>query len=278
MDDTFKKMLESFFSPEIQGCVSVVESIAGYKLSASDRQPFLYFHDYLTNPQPDFVTEWKNDEAGKRWYHKLANGILGDVQNAFACVLYRYERLVAIEQSVMEAIEEYSYQGVIGDSTIALGNTVVWDCEYQAFILAFRRCLDYLARAIAAYFRNDFHSFRKLDQFLERFDRRVVTEPLIDLHKEYSARFDFVLSEGNRKSVRDWISHYGYVSVGTINLSQRGFMLVGGGEELGPGGDKNAILLSDVLQSHVTDIRACIREFITSYVDGIQAEQNEKNV
>ncbi len=278
MDDIFKKMAESFFSPEIQGCVSVVESIAGYKLSASDRQPFLYFHNYLTNPQPDFISEWRNDETQEKWYHRFANGILGDVQNAFACALYHYERLVAIEQSVMEGIERHNYRRVIGNSTIGLGNTLVWDFEYQAFILAFRRCLDYLARAICAYFKNDFHSFRKLGRFLENLNRPVVTKPLIDLHRKYSTKFDFVLSDGNRKSVRDKISHYEYVPVGCINLSQRGFMLVGGGEELGLGENKGAILLSEVLQNHVTNIRACIQELITSYVDGIRVEQHEKNV
>lgn len=235
MDDVFKKMSESFFSPEIQGCLSVVESIAGYKLSASDRQPFLYFHNYLTNPQPNFVTEWRNDESQEKWYHKFSNGILGDVQNAFACIIYHYERLVSIEQSVLEGIEKHNYRNVIGNSTIGLGNTLVWDFEYQAFILAFRRCLDYLARAISTYFKNDFHSFRKLGGFLENLDRPAVTTRLVELHKKYREEFDFVLSDGNRKSVRDKISHYEYVPVGCINLSQRGFMLVGGGEELGLG-------------------------------------------
>ena len=48
-EEVFKQMATSFFSPEIQGCLSVVESIVGYKLPAADRQSFLYFHNYITN-------------------------------------------------------------------------------------------------------------------------------------------------------------------------------------------------------------------------------------
>lgn len=277
-EDIFNKMTATLFSPEIHGCMSVIESIAGYKLSASDRQPFLYFHNYLTNPQPNFITTWREDPQQEKWYHSFTNGILGDVQNSLACILYHHDRLVSIESSVMEGIEKFNYRNVIGNSTIALGNTLVWDFEYQAFILAFRRCLDYLARAICTYFKNDFHSFRRLGDYLKKLDRPTVTSPLIKLHEKYSVEFNFVLSEGNRKSVRDKISHYEYVPVGCINLSQRGFMLAGGGEELGPMGQHGAVLLSEVLQKHVTNIRGCIREFIYAYVDSIKTEQHQINV
>ncbi len=130
-----------------------------------------------------------------------------------------YEKLIAIEQSVMKEIEKYNYRKVIENCTIAIENTLIWDFEYQAFVLAFRRCLDYLTRAICAYFKSDFHSFRRFDKFLKKLDRPIVTKPLIDLHRKYSKRFDFVLSKGNQKSVRDKISHYEYVPVGCINLT-----------------------------------------------------------
>ncbi|WP_326429923.1 hypothetical protein VQ574_07820 [Stutzerimonas frequens] len=278
MDDVFQQMTSSFFSPEIQGCLSVVESVAGYRLSAADRQPFLYFHNYLTNPQPDFITEWRGDAALEKWYHRFTNGILGDVQNTLACVLYHHDRLAAIEREVMEGIEQYNYRRVLGNSTVGLGNTLVWDFEYQAFILAFRRCLDYLARAISTYFKNDFHSFRRLGDFLGKQNKPLLTDHLIELHSKYSLEFDFVLSEGTRKSIRDKISHYEYVPVGCINLSQRGFMLAGGGEELGISGKNGSALLSEVIQGHVTNLRGCVREFIGAYVDGMRVDQHAKKV
>ena len=274
MDDVHRKMLNSLCSPEIQGCLAVVDSVAGYKLSASDRQPFLYFHDFLTNPQPDFITAWREDPKQEKWYHRFVNSINGDVQNTLACVLYHYDRLIAIEREVMEGIEKFNYRSVLGNTTVALGNTLAWDFEYQAFILAVRRCLDYLARAISTYFKNDFHSYRKLGEFLRKHDKPLITERLIEIHAKYSAEFEFVLSDGERKSVRDKISHYEYVPVGCVNLSQRGFMLAGGGEGLGFGGKHGSALLSEVLQNHVLNLRSCIRDSINAYVDGIRGDQS----
>lgn len=277
-NEVFKKMTETFYSPEIQGCLSAIETIAGYKLAATDRQPFLYFHNYITNPEPDFITNWRSDPRLEKWYHRFVNGFLGDVQNTIACVFYHHGRLKDIENAVIESIEKFNYRRVIGNSTLALGNTLVWDFEYQAFILAFRRCLDYFARAISTYFRNDFHSFRQLNNFLQKQSPDSITNPLISLHAKYSPLFEFVLSEGNRKSVRDKISHYEYVPVGTINLSQRGFVLAGGGEQLHAVNKLGPVMLSEVLDSHVANLRACIREMIYCFVDSVRVEQSKHNV
>jgi len=273
MDDTFKAMLAAFSSPEISACRAAIEAIAGYKLSAADRQPFLYFHGFLTNPQPAFISEWRADHRLEKWYHRFANGILGDVQNSFACVLYHHGRILNIESSVIEAVEKFNYRQVLGRSTVALGNTLAWDFEYQAFILAFRRCLDYLARAICTYFRNDFHSFRKLGPYLEKAAPESLGRLLAPLHAKYNDKFDFVLSDGERKSIRDKISHYEYVPAGTINLSRCGFMVAGGGEQLGISNESGVVSLSEALNQHVANLRGCVKEMIFSFVDAMQADQ-----
>ncbi len=270
--DVFKQMFSTFLTPEIQGCLSAIDSVAGFKLSESDRKPFLYFHKYITDPQPRFITDWRSDKKLEKWYHRLVNGVLGDTQNTFACIVYHYERLCNIEKSVMELVEQYDYKKVLGNSTMALGNTLVWDFEYQAFILAFRRCLDYLARALCCYFRNEFHSFRQLGEFLKKQKPADITQPIIAAHEKYLELFDFVLSDGERKSLRDIISHYEYVGVGCINLSQRGFVLVGGGEELAISGPNETVLLSDVLDGHMSNMRACINEILVTYVDTLRSK------
>ena len=273
-EDVFKGMRDSAASPAIKGCLAAIEAIAGFPLSTIDRQPFLYFHRYITNPQPEFINTWRADPRLENWYHKFVNGFLRDVQNTFACVLYHHGRLKAIESAVMQNIEKFDYRRVLGNSTMALGNTLTWDFEYQAFILAYRRCLDYLARAVCAYFKNDFHSFRKLGSFLEKQKSGVVTQEVISVHTKYSPRFEFVLSEGDRKSLRDKISHYEYVAVGTINLSQHGFVLFGGGEQLGLSHPTGAVALSEVLDSHVSNIEGCVREMIYRFIEAVRLEQS----
>lgn len=261
----------------IMECMNFIESILGYKLSAGDKQPFLFFHGYIANPEPEFLKNWKNDPKREIWYQKFGNRILGDVQNAFPCVLYHYDRLVDLEDKLFSGVEKLNFRDAIKkNGSVGGGNTLIFDFEYQAYILAYRRCLDYLARAIGTYFMQDFNSFRKLGSFLKKLDRPIISEPLIKLHEKYSACFDFVLSEGNKKSVRDIISHYEFVSVGTINLSNRGIVIAGGGKnEFVIYGEEN-LLLSEVLQKQVSDLRLCIREFIYTYVDSIRKEEFSK--
>lgn len=117
-----------------------------------------------------------------------------------------------------------------------------------------------------------------MGDFLKKQNRPLITSYLIHIHEKYRNLFEFVLSEGNRKPIRDKISHYEYAPVGCINLSQHGFILVGGGEKLGIDGKNQPLLLSEVLYSHVTNIRGCISDMLFAYVDGIKAEQQAKNV
>lgn len=273
-NEELESMNESLVLSE---CFKFIESILGYKLSAGDRQPFLYFHGFLTNPEPSFITDWRNDTKKEHLYHKFSNRILGDVQNAFPCVLYHYNRLVSLENELLSGIENFNYREIIGkNSGIGGGNSLIFDFEYQAYILAFRRCLDYLARALGTYFLQDYNSFRKLGDFLTKLNRESITQPLIEIHSKYLPKFDFVLSDGNKKSVRDIISHYEYVSVGTINLSRRGIIIAGGGKnEFILYGEKN-LLLSEVLGKQVSDLKLCIREFIYAYVEIIKKDQFDK--
>lgn len=270
-EEPFQQMFATFSSPEIQGCLAAIESAAGYKLSARDRQPFLYFHSYITEPQPDFITRWRSDPDLEKWYHRLVNGFLSDLQNTFACVLYHHDRLIAIETQVMEAVERFNYRRLLKNSAVALGNTLVWDFEYQAFVLAYRRCLDYFARAASAYFKNEVHSFRKLESYLAKTPPKEISDALAPKFEKYRPDFDFVLSEGTRKSLRDRISHYGYVQAGTVNLTERGFVFVGGGEELI--GLTSGALLSDVLNERVSKLRGFLREAIFSYIDAVRAAE-----
>lgn len=51
---------------------------------------------------------------------------------------------------------------------MGLGGTRKMDFEYQAFVLAYRRCLDYLAGAIASYFKTEVSSFRTLPKSISK--------------------------------------------------------------------------------------------------------------
>lgn len=269
MQEEFKKMLEAYSSPEIQGCLAALKSIVGYELSPADRQGFLYFHNFISNPEPDFITLWRSQPREEYWYHRMVNGMLGDVQNSLAGALYHCQQLRDLEIEVMAAIEKFNYRQVLVNSTIGGGNTLKLDFEYQAFVLAARRTLEYLTRTMSARFKDKTNSFKDISRTINRFSSTIARDRLHGIHQEYSTEFEFLVSSGNKKSTRDVISHYDFVSAGTVNLSSRGFIIAGGAENLDPFMGQT---LSEVVQQKAAALQRFIRLFIPAFVDAMSLE------
>ena len=265
MQEFVKSGLNMFFSPEMQDCLAKVREIAGYELSPQNRVPFLLFHKFITEPQPDFISKLRSDPKKEHWYHDLVNGILGNVRSSFSCVLYHQDRVVQLEQMLMEVLEEHNIKGLPKNGSLGLGGTTVLDFEYQAYVLAFRRCLDQFAWALAAFFKNRYSSFRTLASFLERQKPKAVAQKIIDIHKNHVSNFEFVLSEGGVTSIRDRIAHHEFVSAGCFNLSNRGVVLVGGGENLNiPSGISKT--LAEILEYKSRCLHQCIAEMIETFI------------
>ena len=152
----FTEMENIWRIPALQKCISDIESFTGYKLSPESQKPFICFHAFVSSdPPPSYISAWRSDVKSERWYRNHVGGILGHVQSALACVCYHRDNLCAIEESVRQIFVKSGVQEILGNTTVALGNTIRWDAEYQAFVLSVRRCLDYIARALAAYFKYD---------------------------------------------------------------------------------------------------------------------------
>ena len=269
----FQEILDN---PVIIGTIKAIQRVVGYQLSQEDKKPYIYFHNYFTNPQPQFITEWRNDTLKEKWYHRLSNGILLNVQNTDICVQYHFDRLISIEKELLDSIEKYDYKNALGNTLLSPGSTYIWDFEFQAFILALRRCLDFLTKAICNYLKNDFHSFRKFSDYLQKLNRPVFSNPLIEIYKRYASKFTYLLSDGSNKSIRDYITHHRYVEVGCINLSKSGFRLVGGGTDINMSLPQDPILLSDTLWSYLNDFRLFLKDIIFGFVDAMRAEQSSK--
>jgi hypothetical protein len=261
-DGPFRAMLDAALSPGVIGCIQDAEGILAFELPEADCKSFLLFHNFVTNPQPLFLADWRATTAGNRWYVALVEGLNGATRNAYSCVLYHFQRLFELESAVMEKISQRNYKGVLGDFTLAIGNTLIWDFEYQALVLAYRRCLDYMARGLAAFFKRDFHSFRELPESLNKCKPKSVADALIEVHKRHFSSFGFVMSHGTNKSIRDKITHYEWVSAATINLSKKGLVLAGGGESLQSTGQT----LAEALDLRIQLLKACIDDMLTTFV------------
>jgi hypothetical protein len=118
---------------------------------------------------------------------------------------------------------------------------------------------------LASYFRIDCSSFRTFDKSLKTTSFPSVSAALVEAHSRRLPLFDFVTSEGNRKSVRDKLAHNEAIGAGVLNLSIRNGRLIGGGEELGLIAGP-AISLSNALDRRVQDLRETIADFLSTFV------------
>jgi hypothetical protein len=258
-------------NPEVVACIQDAQEVLAFGLPESERTSFLLFHDFITNPQPRFITEWRASLREERWYHALLNGLNWATRNAYSCVIYYCQRLSDLESEVMDKISKRNYASALGNSIVGIGNTHVWDFEYQAFIFAYRRCLDYMTRGLAAFFKSDFHSFNSLPKSLKKLKPQGVADALAEVHKKHCANFAFVMSADGKRSVRDKIAHYEWVQAGTINLTRHGFIMIGGGEALPPTTEHNTARLTEALALRVKMLKACIDEMLTVFVTEARA-------
>jgi len=177
-------------------------------------------------------------EGGARrdWLTPLRNG-LGHVEQGLTASHYHLERAEGWEDL---AIDTFRGRLPVVEHAGSTGGTFSFSLpqltfEYQAFVFALRRTLEYLAGATAAFFKRDGNRVKDLAKIvngaepLERSDavRDRVSEALPALG----------LSSGHERSVRDRLAHYEAIDAGTFNVwwdpaGKVTVGLAGGGEEL----------------------------------------------
>jgi len=268
-------------SEELVSVGKTARSIVGYELPIENTRAFSEFDNYITaDPKPPFVLEAHADPDAARWLKRLREGVLEATKNALACVYYHHNRIAEMESRVTSVL---SATGIVErlracNAAIVPLNTVAIDAEYQAFILASRRSLDYFARALAAFFRADFHSFRKLGNFLGDREPLLVSKALKAEHQNYVDKFSrSLLSNSTTKSTRDLITHYEYLSAGCLNVGPLGIFFLGGGEQIGHSALVEGKTLTKILAEHKDLLQACIDNLLRTFIMFCQRYYSEKD-
>ena len=92
----------------------------------------------------------------------LSRGFV-DMQEGLAAAHYHLQNLEAIESGAhIHALHNLPNLLPKRGGSIIGGSSLRLDFEYQAFIFALRRTLEYSAHSIAAYFKTEVKGFRKL--------------------------------------------------------------------------------------------------------------------
>jgi hypothetical protein len=166
------------------------------------------------------------DRKGGRWRRRLTSGISEHVRQTLTISAYHCMKLKEMDDSVVAALQGMP---LAANEIIAGGDTTAMDAEYQAFILACRRCLDQLTYALAACFKQEYDSFRGLAKdFLPMQHNHTLAGALAIIYNHHEANFrGWLYSRTEERSLRDRIAHRSSIRVGTLNVSSAGVIFVG---------------------------------------------------
>jgi hypothetical protein len=188
---------------------------------------------------------------GKRDWLELMRMRMGYTLEALAMAHYHVLRVIEIEAQIRRTLIE----GLEPMPNSNLGfNSRILNAEYQAFVFALRRSLEYFAAAAAAYFKTECSRIRTVAAVVRPRQPSDLAKSVAGTIEAGLEALPDLLSTGNDQSVRDRLSHYEYVPAGTFNAawSPDGELtrvaLVEGGERL-PGLEGEPRELSEVLTS-----------------------------
>jgi len=275
MNPDMEATLRSILGSEMAQIIIDTQAIAGYELPPDARKGFLAFHKFITDPVPNYISTWRASKATEHWYHRHVNGILGDVQSAVRRAYYHRERMAKIEDALLRAIEQVDYKSRLGNSTFALGGTHKWDFEYQGFVLATRSALDYLRRALSAYYHDKGHSYNSWPKALRSAKPRGLADALFATFEAQKDGLVYLKQNQAGVSLRDQISHHGHVSPATINLTAKGLFLVGGGEDLAFNREIPIRNLESLIKGRAGYLVETIDAFLAAFI--LEAGKNDSN-
>lgn len=264
--------------PELLNAIGVVQRVAGYQLPVSARQGFLRHHAFInSNPPPAFISKWRSDPKTEAKIRRHVDGVQHHTKNAVANVLYHRDQILTIDSELKAGLAGCNYQQALQGTTMAVGGTLRWDFEYQAFVLGVRRTLDCLTFALSAYFSADNHSFRSWPKALASFRRSRVAKALLETHGTHAPRYGYVLKSGATWSTRDRIAHREHVDIGCVNLSPHGLALAGGGENLKPSfADPTAEQLSQIIARRAEELVQTVDAFLDTFINAVREESGNK--
>lgn len=242
---------------------------AGFEISEEAAKPFVDFVRWINTP-PQFISEWRSKTKTEQTLYPRFMTLISAVRPAYAAVCYHLMRIKEIEASVDKILSKYDFSSQLNQNqTASFGNMRQLDFEYHAFVIAYRRCLDYLSWGFSTYFKQSQNSYNRFKKTLERSEPRSVAEALIAVYEAHIEKFSFVIGTERGKSLRDRIGHSEFVSAATINVGSNGHRFVGRAENLWISDPKNDCKFSETLDAKALDLHTCISEFLYSFQNSV---------
>ena len=196
----------------------LVTSTAGVRLP----QPIeIYFNQVL------FLSLRKENEAFRhmeaaedfdRWFSRICSQ-WNDIRQTLRAIVYHCDNVRNYERRIGEAVAPLLEATERRGFTIGAGQHEKLDAEFHAYLFAVARLLEYLCRAVAAYFRLETRSLRKLLPKLESAEPRIKAASILNTIQSFEDQLGrFWVRTDSVKPTRDWLAHYHYVQSGCLNM------------------------------------------------------------
>lgn len=190
----------------------------GFSLPDDIETVFSTIHKFLQSEDAADIRSRLNPTItdGVAWYNMFHGAIIGDCYRQAGACLYHLEKLTALENQAIKLIRDMTSTADFGQHMALSAEKI--DFEFHALVLAIKAYLSYLARAVFIFFKSERHTFDKYEKYL--LDRRPqeYSEKIISILDEQWERLSTYYSVGDRKSLRDTITHNKFVGAGWINI------------------------------------------------------------
>ena len=269
-----EQLLKLGMEPEKVALHRTIYEILGYDIPEERASSFQRFGQFVSTRQLELLAPWRGQhlKAKRKWFFGCYAGISVHVRGALAAAHYHADRLREVQAQVNVVLAEPRVKQLLANSGFGPGYPRALDIEYQGFILAIRRCLDYLACALACFFLREADSFRTFPKSIAKTRFPEVAAALTEAHARHVPQLNFVLAAG-RQSVRHRIAHYEFVSAGSVNIRSDGIFLVGGPENINWPPGSRTTSLNNALDNRIDSLHACVDDMIDTFLQAVRTDQ-----
>lgn len=126
------------------------------------------------------------------------------------------------------------------------------ELEFEAFILQSKACLDVFSRSFKPYLKNESKNTKRLKKEL----RKHINEPICQkiLHELENAKWLEEFEKKEPKTYRDFIAHYGKISISPINIYPYG---------------KKVVFVPSLIRKRLTKNKISVKEYVEEMMNNI---------
>lgn len=196
-----------------------VEAIAGFKLPHPTFGRFWALGNMINRtPLPDVLVRLRKDpDSTQDWLKTFTVATLTNIPDGLGASYYHLSNIEAIERGVTALAVTHRHLWQPGQG-VAGGNTARLDYEYQAFLFALRRTLEYLAKSVCAFFKQRHKSIKKVADTIKTAEPSDIRERVLATLKAGLDGLPSVLSLGPKRSPRDRLAHWETFDAGVLNI------------------------------------------------------------